>query len=487
MSVCSGIEAASVAWAPLGWRCAMLSEIEAFPIAVLKHRQNAHDLRRGMKVGTVPLFGDFSALRIRHMRRFGIDLPDVLCGGTPCQGFSIAGLRGSMADSRSNLAFSFVRLAHAIQEARKRAGLPGLICIWENVPGVLSMPDNAFGCLLAGFVGADAPLCSPLERGRWPSAGMVSGPRARAAWRILNAQYFGVPQRRERVWLVVDFGNRADPAAVLFEPLGLRGNLEASGEEGKGIAGSLDASAGGSDENDAADGRLIAYGGNNTSGPINVATALNAHGGPCGRMDFESETFVTHALTAGGFDASEEGTGRGTPLVPVAYRTSPNCGAWETGDRVDAITTGTDPTSHIIAFSCKDHGADAGPVSPTLRAMEFDGSHANGGGQVAVAFDLRGREGGAQFEGPHDTANIRSASGGSSRSYVAASAVRRLMPVECERLQGFPDGYTNVPWRGRPAAPDGPMYKALGNSWAVPCARWIGERIRAQLLQEKPI
>lgn len=95
-----------------------------------------------------------------------------------------------------------------------------------------------------------------------------------------------------------------------------------------------------------------------------------------------------------------------------------------------------------------------------------------------VAFDMRGREGGAQFEGPHDTANIRAASGGSSRSYVAASAVRRLTPRECERLQGFPDDYTLVPHRGKPMA-DGPRYKALGNSMAVPVMRWIGERIAA--------
>ena len=130
-----------------------------------------------------------------------------------------------------------------------------------------------------------------------------------------------------------------------------------------------------------------------------------------------------------------------------------------------------------IAFSGKDYGADAGDISPTLRSMAHDGSHANGGGQLAVAFDMRGRDGGAQFEGPHDTANIRAASGGSSRSYVASWAVRRLTPTECERLQGFPDNYTQVPHRKKPAA-DGPRYKALGNSMAVNVMQWIGERIK---------
>ena len=172
-----------------------------------------------------------------------------------------------------------------------------------------------------------------------------------------------------------------------------------------------------------------------------------------------------------------------------------------------------------IAFDSKASGRNGfatGQISPTLRAMGNSKSHANAGGQVAVAiqeraicenpdagpdgigvrddgaaftiearsvpqavaFDMRGREGGAQFEGPHDTANIRAASGGSSRSYVAEHwAVRRLTPLECERLQGFPDGYTDVPYRGKNWTPDGPRYKALGNSMAVNCMRWIGRRI----------
>ena len=132
-----------------------------------------------------------------------------------------------------------------------------------------------------------------------------------------------------------------------------------------------------------------------------------------------------------------------------------------------------------VAFSCKDNGRDAvNDVSPTLRSMNSVDSNQSGGGQVAVAFDLRGREGGAMPEGPHDTANMRAASGGSSRSYVAAPMmVRRLTPRECERLQGFPDDYTQIPFRNKPAA-DGPRYKALGNSMAVNAMAWIGSRIQ---------
>lgn len=169
---------------------------------------------------------------------------------------------------------------------------------------------------------------------------------------------------------------------------------------------------------------------------------------------------VAHALRGESFDASEDGTGRGTPLVPVA-------------------------------FSSKDYGADAGVTAPTLRAMGHAGSHPNAGGQVAiaiqgqptVAFDMRGRNGGSMPEGPHDTANIRAASGGSSRSYIAAPwAVRRLTPRECERLQGFPDDFTDIAIRNKPAA-DGPRYKALGNSMAVPVIAWLLGRMRDSMGQ----
>ena len=161
---------------------------------------------------------------------------------------------------------------------------------------------------------------------------------------------------------------------------------------------------------------------------------------PYGDHESREALLVAHSLRGEGFDASEDGTGRGTPLVPVG-------------------------------FQSVDHGADAClNLSPTLRRHD----------PMAVAFEMRGREGGAMPEGPHDTANIRAASGGPSRSYVAEPwAVRRLTPIECERLQGFPDDFTRIPYRGKPAhkCPDGPRYKALGNSWAVNCADWLAERI----------
>lgn len=222
--------------------------------------------------------------------------------------------------------------------------------------------------------------------------------------------------------------------------------------------------------------------------------------------------FVTHALRAEGFDASEDGTGRGTPIVPICIQeraVSENLDAGPGGkgwnDDGAAYTLEARNKVQAVAFAKNQRGE----VRTSDMALQLTtGGGKPGQGYPAVAFDLRGREGGAMPEGPHDTANIRAASGGSSRSYVAMSwAVRRLTPRECERLQGFPDDFTKVPgaskggWRevdetedveelrgaGMPLKlkgniwqvkdADGPRYKAIGNSWAVNCADWIGERI----------
>lgn len=170
--------------------------------------------------------------------------------------------------------------------------------------------------------------------------------------------------------------------------------------------------------------------------------------------------------------ASTDGGGAG---IPTVIHTT-GAGYWQEGF---GTLRGREQDSHenLIAFSCKDHGSDAGEISPTLRSMAHDGSHENGGGQVAVAMNLRGREGGAMPE-LDEFASLRSASGGSSRSYVVSMAVRRLTPRECERLQGFPDDFTLVPMRKGMMA-DGPRYKMLGNSMAVPVMRWIGQRVAA--------
>jgi DNA (cytosine-5)-methyltransferase 1 len=402
LSVCSGIEAATVAWKPLGWTALAFAEIDAFPRAVLKHHYP-----------DTPLHGDFT--QIRGDEHGPVDL---LVGGTPCQSFSVAGLRGGLADDRGNLALEFLRLA---QRTRARW------VVWENVPGVLSSEGGRdFGAILGGLVELGYGF----------------------AYRVLDAQHFGVPQRRRRVFVVGNLGDWRRAAAVLFERHSLSGDTAPRREAREGVA---DFAPHGAGEQGGDTGRTAhwgataqAFGGGANCHPTDVATAVAAH--PGGRYDIDCETFVTHSLRGEGFDASEDGTGRGTPLVPVA-------------------------------------------------------------------FALRGRNGGAMPEVCADgnASALRAASGGSSRDYVATvanpvrtnycnnsnpateaamhiqqgSAVRRLTPRECERLQGFPDDYTLIPWR-KGMAPDGPRYKALGNSMAVPVMRWIGERIAlAEALEQR--
>ena len=215
-SVCSGIEAASVAWAPLGWKAVWLSEIDRFASAVLAHHYP-----------DVPNLGDMTTLAMRILAG-EIEAPDVLCGGTPCQAFSIAGLRKSLEDARGNLSLTFCEIANAIDIVRGNAGKPAAVIFWENVPGVLSTKDNAFGSLLAVLAGEDEPL-QPAGK-KWTNAGCVYGPQRSVAWRVLDAQYFGLAQRRRRLFVVASARAGFDPAAVLFEWGGLRRDTAPSRE-----------------------------------------------------------------------------------------------------------------------------------------------------------------------------------------------------------------------------------------------------------------
>lgn len=488
LSVCSGIEAASVAWHELGWKPLAFSEIEDFPRAVLQHHYP-----------DVPLHGDFTTLRDEPW----IVDADILVGGTPCQAFSVAGLRQSLADDRGNLTLEFVRLANAIDDLRRDAGRDPAYILWENVPGVLSVSDNAFGAFLAGLCGCDAALVSPNDYG-WSDAGVVAGPKRWAAWRVLDAQYHGLAQRRRRVFVLSRGGAGAWRCADALLPIveSLSWNPSPRRQAGQGIAHSVTTRAGNGSRPAGATGNIVAFGGNNQSGPIDVATAQTAHGGT-GRMDFESETFVAqsvaagsatqqdaeqgllvaHALRADGFDASEDGTGRGTPLVPVAIpiqevnkRTGVSSTDLRAGDGIgDAgdpmFTLGTD-SRHGVAI-CFD---ETQITSATNRCQPRAGdpSHplAAGARHPTIAFNAR--------QDPDVSGDIASPLGnqhnGLDNGVLQSWRVRRLTPTECARLQGFPDDYLDIIYRGKPAA-DGPKYRALGNSMAVNVMRWLGRRI----------
>ncbi len=467
LSVCSGIEAATVAWHPLGWRAVGFAEIEPFPCAVLAHHYPI-----------VPNYGDMTKLAARVLSG-EIEAPDVLVGGTPCQAYSVAGMRAGLNDDRGQLTLRFMELADAIDHVRARAGKPPCIIVWENVPGVLSDKTNAFGCFLAGLAGEDVELVSP--GGKWSNAGCVYGPQRAIAWRTLDAQYFGLAQRRRRVFLVASARNGFDPATVLFEWDGLRRDSAPSREAGKEVAGTLGArtSSGGGFSTDFE----CAGGLQPVASTGDISHCLNAGG--MGRQDYETETVIVQRAchtTGAGYWKEGFGTLRARPqdshenvvVQSVALRGREGGGTAELGDDLaNALRCGGgggDKPHVLIPYAVRD-------VAQTITSnygKQCDNSDTSLGPNVVIApvADTL-------------TANWHNSNGatagnnaGMINPVIQGMAVRRLIPSECEILQGFPKGYTQVPHRGKPAA-DGPRYKALGNSMAVPVMAWIGQRIQA--------
>ncbi|MDF7681214.1 phage N-6-adenine-methyltransferase [Enterobacteriaceae bacterium ESL0689] len=371
-SVCSGIEAASVAWESLGWEPAWFAETEPFPSAVLAHHW-PHVTNLGDMTKVAALIADNQ-----------IEAPGVLVGGTPCQAFSIAGLRNGLADSRGQLTLSYVELANEIDKKRRERGEPESVIVWENVPGVLNSRDNAFGCFLAGLAGERDELQPP--GGRWTNAGCVSGPQRDIAWRVLDAQFFGVAQRRRRVFVVASARKDLDPTQILFECDGVRRDTPPRRETKTEITGTTGKRA---------------DGGSHWDNPANPHPTLNQSNNTGGIGQSNQEIFAQ----------------RGSGLVSDSYS----------------------------------------DIARTLLAKSND----------SLAEDL-------------DTYTLTKTD---IHGVVANARVRRLTPVECERLQGFPDNHTQIPWRGQDAVdcPDGPRYKAIGNSMAVPVMRWLGQRIAAVL------
>lgn len=484
-SVCSGIEAASVAWTPLGWRCAFLSEIEPFPCALLKHYWP-----------DTPNYGD-----LNECAQWPTHAIDVLVGGTPCQDFSVAGQRAGLGGARGGLTMRFLDCVERYA--------PSYV-VWENVPGVLSIDyGRAFGAFLSGLA----------KRGYG------------FAYRVLDAQYSGLAQRRERVFVVGCSGGRWQrAAAVLFDAPRLRWNTPPRRETGKRIAPTVEGRAGRSGANNfatsgglaeiarsvraqsqashredsetyvpvvtgairsgsdspAAHGKvngtdrapLVAFAQNqrNEVRELDVAESQSA----IRRGDAKNETLLAHTLGTEGGGVTEDGTGRGSPLIAHSL----------TAEGHDASEDGTGRGVPLVASPlCAGYAKGAGhndgkkgspqnliPLVSQCISTHNERYDAESQDFIPVAYDMRGREGGSQFEGPHNTANVRAASGGSSRSYVAGYGVRRLTPREVERLFGFPDDYTLIPYRGKPAK-DGPRYRALGNSIAVPLLTWLGRRI----------
>jgi len=488
LSVCSGIEAATVAWHPLGWTPLAFSEIEPFPRKVLEHHYP--DVR---------LEGDFTLLREQQW----IKDADILVGGTPCQAFSVAGLRNSLDDDRGNLTLEFVRLADAIDALRS---VPSTI-VWENVPGVLSVKDNAFGCFLGALAGEDAPLVAP--GGRWSNAGFVDGPKRAIAWRILDAQYFGVAQRRRRLFVVASARTDFDPAEVLFEFEGVRRDIAPSREKGENVAagtgagteGSFDCGVEMSGPLQARDYKDVGTDGMNKNSaklvPVSVssvAPTLTKEGTGVVRPGFQEDGW--YVAVAGSLDTQCGGgklthqsvaNGHLVAARMVAFGEYVDDGTASTmksRDYKDATDLVTQPVTYSIMpmNSGKDYKAREVEISQPIMAGGPVGGN-QGGDYIMQPIPLDLRNSGRDPE-KYDAINRQGVGVGEPgdpahtvtsafvHGMAQGMAVRRLTPRECERLQGFPDDYTAIP-----KAADGPRYKALGNSMAVPVMAWIGKRI----------
>jgi len=377
-SVCSGIEAASVAWHPLGWKPAFYSEIEKFPREVLAHHYP-----------DVPLHGDFTTIGENEYGSI-----ELLVGGTPCQSFSIAGLRKGLSDERGNLALQYLKLA---QRERPRW------LVWENVPGVLSSNGGRdFGCFLGGLVKLGYGF----------------------SYRVLDAQYFGVAQRRRRVFVVGHLGDWRPSAAVLFERQSLSGDIAPSREARKAASGQS----------------VECFAGSN-----------------------QTETASTLETTCHDYSRSDN-------FNCIAFPAEMSSTQSASAENISPCLS----ASHKIAFAQNQRDE--------VRELKVAGALSAQPGMKQQTFAIQTSNTGAN--GKNYSEEVSQTLDRSAAPAIATrKLVRRLTPVECERLQGFPDGYTDI----RSNTPDGPRYKALGNSMAVPVMSWIGQRIQEvdNLLKEK--
>ena len=446
LSVCSGIEAATVAWHPLGWTAAAYSEIEKFPSQVLAHHYP-----------NTPNVGDMT-----KFKEWNIGSIDLLVGGTPCQSFSVAGLRKGLDDPRGNLMLTYLAIA---DQYRPRW------LVWENVPGVLSSNGGKdFGV----FLGALGELGYGF------------------AYRILDAQYFGVAQRRRRVFVVGYLGDWRAAAAVLFERHSLSGDSAPSREKRKEAASGITHGLGDGGE---------------------LARCLNACNTASGRLDVSVETFVSQPIPLNsmncfrspdadpstGCGIGEEGeamftiskTNSHAVAQPIPFDTTQitskaNYSKPESGDPCHPLAAGAHPPAIAVGTDLYN-GAITGDVAvPMTNRADGTGTGPSVMQPTSSAFKYTM---GAKAHGigyADEQSPTLDTKADSNAVLTPAMAVRRLTPVECERLQGFPDNYTDIQPKGK-ATPDGPRYKALGNSMAVPVMAWIGKRIQeVENLQCKP-
>jgi DNA (cytosine-5)-methyltransferase 1 len=430
LSVCSGVEAATVAWHDLGWKPIAFSEIEPFPSAVLAHR-----------FPNVPNVGDMTKYKEWNLN----DSIDLLVGGTPCQSFSVAGLRKGLEDPRGNLMLTYVGI---LDKFRPKW------CVWENVPGVLSSNGGRdFGSFLGALVELGYGF----------------------AYRVLDAQHFGVPQRRRRVFVVGCLGDWVSPAKVLFESESLLGDSKTS----RGKKQNSSATFTSSTEINGGTNRIAHAISTKTRNDPTTNTLI-----PC-PPDGKDTIGTLMARDYKGFGNQDMKDGRGL----IVYENHPtDSRVREMGSVCTTVTARWGTGGGNVPFALAENTIGRQPLNGGNGNGFTEGGpmytlNATGVHGVAYGFEpgIAKREGNPNRFVEDKTPTLRAHMGDNQIAMASRMAVRRLTPIECERLQGFPDNHTNIPWRKKDESPDGPRYKAMGNSMAVPVMHWLGQRINAQL------
>ena len=465
-SVCSGIEAATQAWDPLGWKPAFFSEVDEFPSSVLAHRYGSNMPGEDYSSNGVPNYGDMTQFREwpEHGRESAKSI-ELLVGGTPCQSFSVAGLRGGLDDERGNLMLTYAQIA--------RRYSPRWL-VWENVPGVLS---SSGGRDFASLLGLLSGKRITVPKDGWSNSGYVTNGKNGygLAWRVLDAQFvrvdgfeYALPQRRRRVFVVGYSGDWRRAFSVLFERESLSGNTKPSRIKAKGIASEI---GGGSQVEGF---RMTAFG---EYADDDVGSAMKAR-------DFKDATDLVAFNSRQDPDVTGDVSGPIDSSLPQASafcflgnsigRSGKN-GGNGFGLSVDVSATLTKEDRHAVICNS---------VSPTLSSSGPPFSRTGNSrveSEAVVAFAQNSRDEVRLVGGDGGIAGALAAdTGAKQQTYLSDDwQVRRLTPNECHRLQGFPDDFCKIPWKGKEAAecPDGHQYKALGNSMAVNCMRWIGMRI----------
>lgn len=488
LSLFSGIEAASVAWHPLGWECAAVAEVEKFPCAVLKHHY-PH----------TPNLGDVTKIAQEQIESLG--QIDVVIFGFPCQDLSVAGKRKGLENADGTLTRSGL-FFHAEQISR---WAKARWTVAENVPGLFSSNEGRdFATVVGELAGSEFDV--PGEG--WRSAGVALGPRGLVEWCVLDAQYFGLAQRRKRVFLVRDSGTQWQHRPPLFlKPPSMWRDTAPRRQTRERVAPTLESrtnAGGGGRGTDFLSGGGLASAEECDSGVIPIqeigkrqsGTPMNGvgHGqlgDPMYTLQAGAVHGIAHSLKAR-HDGSEDGIGRGVPLVcgAVSSKWAKGTGgpsgdeaqnlvpevAWALQERDSKGSDSSTKDGHLIpiSFSSKDSGNDCQEdLAPTLRSGNEINGNANGGIAPAVAFQ-QNQLGEVRTGEVAGTLNQNSnASGRNTPMVNSQTAVRRLTPEECEALQGFPKFYTKIDDK----TADGPRYKALGNSFAVPVVKWIGQQI----------